>query len=132
MESPMKDAFPSPTLATLHSLFEAFNAHDPDAVAAHFTPDAIFDRHAGAAPQGDRHTGPEAIGRAMAETFAAVPDAHWQVLGHWDCAPGLAVSHWIFSGTDSAGQGTRCEGLDLYSFEGGLVSRKNAFRKQAR
>ncbi|WP_069298984.1 nuclear transport factor 2 family protein [Neptunicoccus sediminis] len=126
----MKDVISSPTQSALNSLFDAFNAHDPESVSAHFTADAVFDRHAGTAPHGDRHTGPEAIARAMGDTFSAMPDAHWAVLGHWDCAPGLSVSHWVFTGTASTGQHTLCEGLDLYTFEGGLISRKNAFRKQ--
>ena len=126
----MKDVLSTPTLSALSSLFDAFNAHDPAGVASHFTSDALFDRHAGMAPHGERHVGPDAIAGAMRDTFAAMPDAHWQVLGHWDCAPGLSVSHWIFTGTDAAGGHTRCEGVDFYTFEGGLICRKNAFRKQ--
>lgn len=126
----MKDVLTSPTLSALTSLFHAFNTHDAEAVAAHFTANAIFDRHAGTAPHGDRYAGPDAIAGAMRETFAAMRDAHWEVLGHWDCAPDLSVSHWMFTGTCAAGTQTRCEGIDLYTFEGGRISRKNAFRKQ--
>lgn len=125
----MKDVHNSPTLSALTSLFDAFNDHDAEAIAAHFTPTAVFDRHVGTSPHGDRYTGPAAIAQAMRDIFRAMPDAHWEVLGHWDCAPELSVSHWMFTGTDAAGAQTRCEGLDLYTFDGGQISRKNAFRK---
>jgi steroid delta-isomerase-like uncharacterized protein len=73
----------------------AWNSHDPDAVVAVFTPDAVYEDVA----LGQVNHGRDEI-RAFAEYFfTASPDLHIELVeGHLD--DGRGTIQWVFSGTD--------------------------------
>ena len=115
-------------LATLDRLFKAFNAHDADGVMACFAPSAVFLTAAGPEAAGRTIEGLEAIRAAFVAVWTDMPDVQWTVrrsrmLG----AEG--VTEWLFTGTRADGTRIEAEGLDLFAFEGALVSQKSAFRK---
>lgn len=121
----------SKTLTTtdLTALFDAFNRHDVDGVMVHLAPDCVFDAVAGPEAHGRRFDTPEAIAAAFAGVWAAMPDANWAQQGHF-IAGDRAVSEWLFTGTQADGQRIEAEGADIFTHRDGLITRKQAFRKQ--
>jgi len=116
-------------LATLDRLFEGFNAHDAEAVMACFAPAAVFLAAGGSEADGQTIAGLDAIRAAFVAVWTDMPDVQWKVrrsrvLGD------EGVTEWLFTGTKADGTRIEAEGLDLFAFEGALVVRKNAFRKQ--
>lgn len=115
-------------LATLERIFDAFNRHDIDAVMLCFTGEAVFLAAAGPDSCGRQISGSTAIRDAFATVWAGMPDVQWAV--HRSRILGQeAITEWLFSGTRPDGLRVEIEGLDLFAFEGALVSRKSAFRK---
>jgi len=114
---------------TLVNVFEAFNQHDADAVAAYMTENSIFDTIGGSEVYGIRIQGRRAIRNAFAAVWAGMPDARWDVMRH-TVAGDRAFSEWMFSGTDAQGMRIKAEGVDLFTFDGPLIASKRAFRKQ--
>ncbi|WP_269467863.1 nuclear transport factor 2 family protein [Devosia ureilytica] len=113
----------------LAALFDAFNRHDVDGVMAYISPDCVFDAVAGSDAHGRRFDAPEAIAAAFSGVWAAMPDANWAQKGHF-IADDRAVSEWLFTGTQSDGQRIEAEGADIFTHKDGLITRKQAFRKQ--
>jgi ketosteroid isomerase-like protein len=114
---------------TLVNVFEAFNHHDADGVAAYMTENSIFDTIGGSDAYGTRIQGRDAIRNAFAAVWAGMPDARWDVIRH-TIADDRAFSEWVFSGTDAQGMRIEAEGVDLFTFDGPLIASKRAFRKQ--
>ncbi len=115
-------------LATLDCLFRAFNAHDAEAVMACFAPSAVFLAAGGPEVSGRTIAGRDAIRAAFVAVWTDMPDVQWtvrrsRILGE------EAVTEWLFTGTRADGARIEAEGLDLFAFDGALVARKSAFRK---
>lgn len=115
-------------LVTLGRLFDGFNRHDAAAVMRCFTGNAVFLAAAGPNSCGQRIVGSDAIRDAFVAVWTNMPDVRWTVrrsrmLGD------EAITEWLFSGTRTDGARVEVEGLDLFAFEGSLVSGKSAFRK---
>jgi ketosteroid isomerase-like protein len=121
----------SKTLTTQHldALFDAFNRHDVDGVMSFFSPDCVFDGVAGPDVFGKRFDTTKDIAAAFAGVFASFKDARWDVYGSF-IAGDRAVSEWKFSGTQADGQRVEADGVDIFAHKDGLITRKNAFRKQ--
>ena len=117
-------------LATLDRLFDAFNRHDLGAVMQCFAPDAAFRAAAGPDADGRLVTGLDRIGAAFAAVWHDMPDAHWAVRRS-RILDREAITEWLFTGTGSQGR-TEVAGLDLFAFDGSLISAKSAFRKDRR
>lgn len=117
------------TPADLARLFDAFNAHDIDAIMAFFAEDAVFDAVAGPEAHGTRIEGRAAIARAFESVWAAMPDARWDHRDHLTQGD-RALSEWTFSGTAADGSRIEAEGADLFRLRGGLIIHKQALRKQ--
>jgi ketosteroid isomerase-like protein len=115
--------------AILEALFDAFNRHDADAVMSFMTEDCVFDAAAGAEAHGTRYQGRQAVRNAFAEVWATFRDARWDAGPH-RVAGDFAVSEWVFSGTRADGARIEAEGCDLFTFRGGKIALKRAFRKQ--
>lgn len=115
-------------LATIERLFEAFNAHDADAVMACFALSPVFLAAGGLEAGGRTIRGADAIRAAFVAVWTDMPDVQWTVRRS-RVLDGEAVTEWLFSGTRADGTRIEAEGLDLFAFEGALVSRKSAFRK---
>ena len=115
-------------LTTLERLFDAFNRHDASGVMRCFTPDAVFLAAAGDEACGRTIAGADAIRAAFVAVWTSLPDVRWtvrrsRVLG------GEAITEWLFTGTRADGGRVEAEGLDLFAFDGDLISSKSAFRK---
>ncbi|MEY2618992.1 MAG: hypothetical protein RL522_1994 [Pseudomonadota bacterium] len=116
--------------ALLKAFGEAFNRHDAQALVDMMTPDCVFRTAMGDTAGGTAITGREDVKKAFEATFASFPDARWVPRG-----PDLAVGHrglsqWTFMAT-RASDGARIEadGVDVFTFRGGLIAVKDAFRK---
>jgi steroid delta-isomerase-like uncharacterized protein len=62
--------------ALAHAYLEAWNLHDPDAVAGFFAPDAVYDDRGAGTVAG----GVEAIRSHVASVLAAFPDLHFELV----------------------------------------------------
>ena len=116
------------TTATLEAFSDAWNRHVIDALLGFMSEDCVFQAAAGPDACGARHSGTEAVRRAFAAAWQAVPDAqgvngpHF-VTGHF------RTSQWTFPGTAPDGSRIEADGVDIFSFKDGKIALKNAFRK---
>lgn len=117
------------TADDLKATFDAFNRHDIDAVMTHFAEECVFTTVAGPEVHGTRIEGREAIARAFAGVWAAMPDAQWADHRHF-VHDDRGVSEWTFRGTDAEGRRTEAQGVDLFTIRDGKLVMKQAFRKQ--
>lgn len=116
------------TRETLDALFDAFNRHSGDDVVALMTEDCVFDAASGPEAFGTRYVGRDNVRAAFAQVWATFPDASWTVSRHLVLSD-RAVSEWTFRGTRPDGMRMEAEGCDFFSFEGGRIRTKSAFRK---
>ncbi|MTE00550.1 DUF4440 domain-containing protein [Paracoccus sp. YIM 132242] len=122
---------PSLTAADLKATFDAFNRHDIDGVMTHFAEDCVFYTVAGDAEHGNRIGGREAIARAFAAVWTAMPDVQWADHSHFLSQDGTrGVSQWTFRATNPDGTRTEVQGADLFRFRDGQIIEKQAMRKQ--
>lgn len=116
------------TAATLAAFSDAWNRHDVDALMSFMSDDCVFLTAAGPDVCGTRHVGRDAVRKAFAAAWGAVPDAQWlngQHFVHGD----FGVSQWTFVGTAADGSRIEADGVDLFTFRNGKIAVKNAFRK---
>lgn len=116
------------TEATLQNFTDAWNRHDIDALMSFMTDDCVFEAAAGSQACGTRYTGREAVRDGFALAWAAFPDAQWINGRHFVCGD-RGVSEWTFVGTKADGTRVHANGCDLFTFRGGKIAVKNAFRK---
>lgn len=122
-----ENAAASPEL--LKALFAAFNRHDADGVMALMTEDCVFEAAAGAEAHGQRFQGHHAVSAAFAEVWTTFRDARWDDTHH-AVNGDSGISEWTFTGTRTDGARIEAEGCDLFTFRGGKIATKRAFRKQ--
>ena len=111
----------------MHAYLEAWNLHDPDAVAAFFSPDAVYDdRGAGRVARGN-----DAIRRHVATVQAAFSDLRFELVraAHGD---DFTAGEWTASMTHSGdldglkatGRRVRSAGVDVATLdEGSRITR---------
>lgn len=114
--------------ALLVDMFEAFNRHDAASVVTLMTEDCVFEGAAGPEAHGVRFTGREAVRAAFENVWTAMSDVAWEVLDH-RFGRDFAITRWMFRGTRADGKKIEVLGCDLFEFRDGLVSSKQAFRK---
>ena len=119
---------PAVTVETLAAFSEAWNRHDVDALMAFMSDDCVFQTAAGPDACGARHDGRAAVREAFAAVWKSIPDAQWEN-GHHHVDGDFGVSEWTFTGTAADGSRIETEGVDLFTFAGGRIRTKNAFRK---
>ena len=129
----------------------AFNAHDADMLASMVCEDALFRMSMGHESKGGFEVwGRLAIGKAFNGTFDLHSDSLWLPRGpsfvtnsravggaeggdkgqEGGGGPWRGVSEWTFVATkDSDGTKFNVDGVDLFTFRDGLISIKDAFRK---
>ena len=117
-----------PTIATLDSFVNAFNAHDLDKILSYMTEDCIFEASAGPDVNGEKFVGREAVRKAFEDVFKNFPDAKWSNAHHF-VSGNRAVSEWIFTGTKVDGSKVEVTGCDLFTFRDGKIAVKNSYRK---
>lgn len=118
----------SVTEATLAAFSEAWNAHDIDALMSFMDDDCEFLTPVGADACGTRHVGRDAVRRAFAAVWQAMPDAQWSN-GRYVVQGDAGFSLWTFSGTAADGTRTEVDGVDVFTLKNGKIQVKNAFRK---
>jgi len=112
----------------LQAVFDAFNAHDVDAIMAFFTEDCVFDAPRGPAPGGRRFVGKDEVRKGFQARFDGIPDIEYGDGRHWVCGD-RGVSEWTIRGTTAAGEPIEVRGCDLFEFTGDRISRKDSFWK---
>lgn len=115
-------------LETLRTILDAFNRHDLDEIMSHFAEDAVFETPRGPDPWGRRFTGKAAVREGLAARFTGIPNVHYGDDDHF-AAGDRGVSEWTLAGTTTDGERIEVRGCDLWTFRGGLISRKDSFWK---
>jgi len=112
----------------LRAIVDAFNAHDLDAIMAHFAEDCSLDMPRGPDPWGQRFIGAAAVRAALATRFRGLPDVQYRDARHW-VAGAFGVSEWLLTGTTPEGRPVRLRGCDHWEFREGKVVRKDSYWK---
>ena len=118
----------SVTVDTLQAFADAWNRHDVDALMSFMTDDCVFEASAGPDVNGVRHEGREAVRKAYAAVWQAIPDAQWRDARHF-VAGDRGVSEWRFTGTRADGSRVEVNGVDVFTFRAGRIQVKNSYRK---
>jgi ketosteroid isomerase-like protein len=116
------------TTATLEAFSAAWNAHDIDALMSFMSGDCVFLTAAGPEACGTRIAGTEAVRKAFAAAWQAVPDAQWRNGVHF-VSGDFGSSQWTFTGTAADGSRIETDGIDVFTFRNGKIALKNVFRK---
>jgi ketosteroid isomerase-like protein len=116
------------TTAVLEAFSDAWNRHDIDALMSFMTDDCVFEAAAGPDANGKRFEGYVAVRAAFAQAWQTFSDAHWGQGVHFVCGD-RGVSEWRFTGTRADGMRIEANGCDLFTFKGGKIAVKSAFRK---
>ena len=99
----------------------AWNDHDLDTILALHAPGMVFENHTAA----ERAEGDE-VGGHIAEIFENWPDLAFR--GRRQLVrDDLVVSEWTATATDGEGRSLEWDGVDIFSFESGLISRKDVY-----
>ncbi|MGE8702255.1 MAG: nuclear transport factor 2 family protein [Achromobacter sp.] len=117
------------TVEMLAEFAAAWNRHDIDALMSFMSEDCVFETVGGPEQYGSRHSGPEAVRAAFAAAWKNFPDAQWENGRHW-VAGDRGVSESTFRGTAADGSRVEADMVDVFTFKGGKIQVKNAFRKQ--
>ena len=99
----------------------AWNDHDLDTILALHAPGMVFENHTAA----ERAEGDE-VGAHIGEIFENWPDLAFR--GRRQLVrDDLVVSEWTATATDGEGRRLEWDGVDIFSFESGLISRKDVY-----
>ena len=112
----------------LEALCEAFNAHDLEAIMAHFADDCVLEMPRGPDAWGARSQGRTAVRDTLAGRFRGLPDVHYSDASHFVDGD-TGISKWTVTGTTPAGARLKVRGCDFYTFRDGLVVRKDSYWK---
>lgn len=109
--------------------FAACNARDIDWVTSFFTPEAVYLGSIGPEDDGTAFVGREEVTRGMGAFLGSHSDLLYSDLDVV-VAGDRGFATWTFAGTKTGGESYSYRGVDVLSFEGDLISRKDAFRKE--
>jgi steroid delta-isomerase-like uncharacterized protein len=122
-------AVPADRLEVLQRVLDAFDAHDLDAIMAHFADDCVFESPRGPDRWGRRFVGREEVRRGLAARFEGIPDVAYGDGDHF-VSGSRGVSEWTLTGTTVEGERIDVRGCDLWTFDDdGKIVRKNSFWK---
>lgn len=116
------------SVATLEAFNAAWNRHDIDALMSFMTADCVFHAVAGPELQGRSFVGAEAVRAGFQLAWQTFPDAQWLDGDHF-VAGDRGVSESTFCGTRADGMRVEARMVDVFTFRGGRIAVKNAFRK---
>lgn len=106
----------------------AWNRHDIDALMSFMADDCVFNPVAGPDLMGRTFHGREAVREGFQMAWQTCPDAAWTD-GVFFIDGDRGVCECTFSGTKADGSRIEARMVDLYTFKGGKILVKNAFRK---
>ncbi|MBK8526043.1 MAG: nuclear transport factor 2 family protein [Rubrivivax sp.] len=116
------------TVETLAAFGDAWNRHDLDALMSFMADDCEFHGVAGSDLLGRSFIGRDAVRQGFALAWQTCADASWTEAVH--------VVHGDRGFSECTFRGTRADGLriearmvDIFTFRGGKIAVKNAFRK---
>ena len=113
----------------LRQVLAAFNAHDLNAIMAHFAEDCVFEAPRGPDRWGRRFVGKDEVRRGLAARFEGIPDVNYGDDDHF-VSGNRGVSEWTLTGTTVDGERIDVRGCDLWTFgEDGAIVRKDSFWK---
>lgn len=115
-------------MTMIRDIAAAFDAHDLDAIMAHFADDAVFEAPRGPEPWGTRFVGKAAVREGFAARFSGIPDVRYRDDTHFVDGD-RGASEWTLSGTTTDGQRLEVRGCDLWTFRDGVVVKKDSFWK---
>ncbi|MEQ8234559.1 MAG: nuclear transport factor 2 family protein [Gammaproteobacteria bacterium] len=119
-----------PIEKTIAHLVEAWNDQDVDAIVAVFAADGAYHEPAGPDRCGRTHVGHAAIRAALERVFATFPDGVLTPVGALAVAGDQAHCEWDFAWTTRSGERRVTRGVDVFTFEHGLLKHKSAYLKQ--
>lgn len=114
----------------LRAFFDAWNAHDVDAVVSYFTPDGAYYASIGPDDAGTAFHGTDELSRGVAAFLANYGDVHYTDLLIGTSGEDRAFASWTFHGISPEGQRMTYRGVDLFVFEDDLIAVKDAYRKE--
>lgn len=112
----------------LEDFAAAWNRHDIDALMGFMTDDCVF--HAVAGPElfGRSFVGRDAVREGFQLAWQTFPDAAWLDGEHFVCGD-RGVSESTFRGRKADGTRIEARMVDVFTFRGGRIAVKNAYRK---
>lgn len=113
----------------LHSFFDAWNDHDVETIVSYFTPDGAYHASIGPGDRGTSFCGTEELRRGVSAFLSTYGDVRYTDLSIV-MAGERAFAGWTFHGIGPDGQAMTYRGVDLFEFEGELISVKDAYRKE--
>jgi ketosteroid isomerase-like protein len=117
-----------PDQAFVDEFLAPWNAHDVEGAMALMTGDCLWEIPRGSAPYGTVFTGADAVRRAIAGAFKAMPDVRYEVVRS-SFGRDLVVLELLVSGTLADGQPTRFHACDVMTLRDGKVAAKRSYRK---
>lgn len=114
--------------AFLAAFAAAWNRHDIDALMGFMADDCVFHAVAGPELQGRSFVGRAAVRDGFQLAWQNFPDAAWLDGEHFVCGE-RGVSESTFRGTKPDGTRIEARMVDVFTFSGGKIAVKNAFRK---
>jgi ketosteroid isomerase-like protein len=100
---------------------DAWNRQDLDAIASLHAPDFVFENHTA----GERAMGQDALDH-IATIFRNWPDLAFRGRRLY-VREALVVSEWTATATHPDGRILEWDGVDVFPFEGGLITRKDVY-----
>ena len=102
------------------SIFEAWNSHDPEKVAAMYSDDVVYED----VPFGEAARGHDAMRKFATDFFASVPDVKIEVVNSF-VENGRGHLEWVFSGTDkglfNSGKLFSIHGASIFEMRGDKI-----------
>ncbi len=111
---------------TIERYNDAWNAHDVPAIVALHAPGMVFENHTA----GERIEG-DAVEGHIAQIFENWPDLTFSGRRLY-VRDGLVVNEWTATATDKDGRRLEWDGVDVFPFENGLITRKDVYSSSHR
>jgi ketosteroid isomerase-like protein len=115
--------------ARLQEFFTACNARDIEALDGFFTDGASYLGSIGPHDDGTRFVGRAEVRRGLSAFLASHSELAYKDVDVV-VAQDRGFATWTFSGTRTDGSSYSYRGVDIFTFEGDLISCKDAFRKE--
>lgn len=119
------------TIALLEAIGDAFNRHDVDAILDFFADDGVFDNAMGPDIHGQRYGGKETLRAFFSELMATCPDIQWNPIDN-RVDGNKGFSEWRRQCTLPSGEKQDWLGLDIFTFRGGLIVKKDTYFKHVK